>query len=173
MHRSVISFRYPWSLTVTKRTASTKSAPARKTTRTAAPKSNNVKKRKAGREEVTLERREKERRETKTATAVAPPLERRQKVNRRRQIDPTTCERDYTDAEVEFMNALEVYKRKNGRMFPTCSEVLEVIRGLGYVKPGPVPNPPVSELQSNGVLEHEFGFANRSERYAADFDTVS
>jgi hypothetical protein len=63
-----------------------------------------------------------------------PQLERRKKVNRRRQIDPTTCERDYTDQEVEFMNALDDYKRKSGRMFPTCSEVLEVLHGLGYVK---------------------------------------
>ena len=30
-------------------------------------------------------------------------LERRVKVNRRRQIDPTTCERDYTADEIEFM----------------------------------------------------------------------
>jgi len=32
------------------------------------------------------------------------------------------------------MTALDEYKRKSGRMFPTCSEVLEVIRDLGYVK---------------------------------------
>ena len=32
------------------------------------------------------------------------------------------------------MNALDDYKRKSGRMFPTCSEVLEVINSLGYVK---------------------------------------
>ena len=61
-------------------------------------------------------------------------IERRKKVNRRRQIDPTTCERDYTVDEVEFMNALDDYKRTSGRMFPTCSEVLEVLRGLGYAK---------------------------------------
>ena len=61
-------------------------------------------------------------------------LERRVKVNRRRQIDPTTCERDYSVEEIEFMSALDEYKRRNGRMFPTCSEVLEVIRGLGYEK---------------------------------------
>ena len=60
--------------------------------------------------------------------------ERREKVNRRRQIDPTTCERDYTTAEIEFMHALELYKRSSGRMFPTCSEVLEVLLGLGYAK---------------------------------------
>ena len=58
--------------------------------------------------------------------------ERRVKVERRRQIDPTTCERDYTDDEVEFMKAMDEYKRRSGRMFPTWSEVLEVVRGLGY-----------------------------------------
>jgi len=61
-------------------------------------------------------------------------LERRAKVNRRRQIDPTTCERDYTPDEIEFMNAMDEYKRCNGRMFPTCSEILEVIQSLGYRK---------------------------------------
>lgn len=52
----------------------------------------------------------------------------------RRQIDPTTCEREYSDDEVEFMNAIDQYKRTNGRPFPTCSEILEVIRSLGYAK---------------------------------------
>ena len=32
------------------------------------------------------------------------------------------------------MNALDDYKRKSGRMFPTCSEILEVIHSIGYVK---------------------------------------
>jgi hypothetical protein len=35
------------------------------------------------------------------------------------------------------MNAMDDYKRKSGRMFPTWSEVLEVVRSLGYVKPEP------------------------------------
>jgi hypothetical protein len=61
-------------------------------------------------------------------------LQRRVKVSRRRQIDPTTCERDYTPDEIEFMGAMDEYKRRNGRMFPTCSEVLEVVRSLGYEK---------------------------------------
>jgi len=58
----------------------------------------------------------------------------RPKVQRRKMIDPTTCERDYSQDDVEFMKAIDEYKRKNGRMFPTWSEVLEVIRGLGYTK---------------------------------------
>jgi hypothetical protein len=90
-----------------------------------------------GEEEVSIDRRRNERREETAGPSggtSAPQLERRKKVSRRRQIDPTTCERDYTDQEVEFMNALDDYKRKSGRMFPTCSEVLEVLRGLGYLK---------------------------------------
>ncbi len=58
----------------------------------------------------------------------------RRKVQRRRQIDPTTCERDYSNDEIEFMQAMDDYKRKNGRMFPTCSEILEVVRSIGYHK---------------------------------------
>jgi hypothetical protein len=62
--------------------------------------------------------------------------ERRAKVQRRRQIDPTTCEREYSPEEIEFMHALDAYKHASGRMFPTCSEILEVIRALGYAKNG-------------------------------------
>lgn len=51
---------------------------------------------------------------------------------RRRMIDPTTCDRDYAADELEFMQALDRYKRASGRMFPTCSEILEVLRSLGY-----------------------------------------
>ncbi len=85
---------------------------------------------------VTIDRRRGERRDKKESAPKSekPASEPRRKVQRRRQIDPTTCERDYTNDEVEFMQALEAYKRANGRMFPTCSEVLEVIRKLGYVK---------------------------------------
>ncbi|VTS02932.1 hypothetical protein [Tuwongella immobilis] len=60
--------------------------------------------------------------------------EKRNQSDRRRLIDPTTCERDYTDEETEFMTAMERYKRENRRPFPTWSEVLEVIRSLGYRK---------------------------------------
>ena len=56
----------------------------------------------------------------------------RRKVERRRQIDPTTCERDYSNEEVEFMSAMDDYKRRSGRQFPTWSEVLEVLRAMGY-----------------------------------------
>ena len=75
--------------------------------------------------------------------------ERREELGeRRRQIDPTTCERDYSIDEIEFMKAMDQYKRANRRPFPTWSEVLEVLRSLGYRKvatatalPGVPPQP--------------------------------
>jgi hypothetical protein len=93
-------------------------------------------------ETITIDRRENQdrrraigRRERNAPVAVERrDIERRVKVSRRRQIDPTTCERDYTLEEIEFMGAMDAYKRHSGRMFPTCSEVLEVLKSLGYEK---------------------------------------
>jgi hypothetical protein len=88
--------------------------------------------------EATIDRRSKDRRGHARRKS-AKPVDRearngteRRKVERRRQIDPTTCERDYSDEEIEFMRAMDKYKRENGRPFPTWSEVLEVLRALGY-----------------------------------------
>ena len=73
-----------------------------------------------------------------TATAKATRAARaRQVSSRRRHVDPTTCDRDYTAAELEFMRAMQEYKRSSGRPFPTWSEVLEVVRELGYRKDEP------------------------------------
>jgi hypothetical protein len=60
--------------------------------------------------------------------------ERRHQGERRRQVDPTTCEKDYSEEEIIFMKAMDQYKRANRRPFPTWSEVLEVLRSLGYRK---------------------------------------
>lgn len=92
--------------------------------------------------EVQMERRtmnsrrqaDGERRKVNVLVAEERRVGERRATHRRRQIDPTTCERDYTEDEVEFMRALDSYKRASGRMFPTCSEILEVVRGLGYAK---------------------------------------
>jgi len=109
---------------------------------------------------ATDRRRSKDRRQTPDRRKKNAPVaverrkvERRVKVNRRRQIDPTTCERDYTADEIEFMNAMDEYKRASGRMFPTCSEVLEVIRKLGYEKRPPegVPEVPAEDLEPTPV----------------------
>jgi hypothetical protein len=103
--------------------------------------------------QVKIDRRTKAERRTSDRRKQAAPVvverregQRRAKVQRRRQIDPTTCERDYNGEEIEFMQALDAYKRANGRMFPTCSEILEVVRALGYVRVrAGEPQPPAAE----------------------------
>jgi hypothetical protein len=101
----------------------------------------------AGNAEVQVERRTmaarrqagSDRRKMDVSVAEERRTGERRNTQRRRQIDPTTCERDYNGDEIEFMRALDSYKRASGRMFPTCSEILEVIRSLGYAK-SPSPN---------------------------------
>jgi len=120
----------------TKKKSTKKSA--RTTTAKKKPSAAKAKATKAGEKEVKMDRRRQDdRREEETLELTSPIPERREKVQRRRQIDPTTCERDYSTDEVEFMNAMDEYKRTSGRMFPTCSEVLEVIRDLGYTRLSP------------------------------------
>jgi hypothetical protein len=113
--------------------------------------------------EVTLDRREaaerrdsEERRQARTPVAEERRQTPRRKVPRRRQIDPTTCERDYSDQEIEFMQAMDAYKRSSGRMFPTCSEILEVLRDLGYQqigKPSETPHAAQPEVEREADVE--------------------
>jgi hypothetical protein len=112
----------------------------------------------AGDQIVALDRRRGGRREMEASElqmrAVIAEEKKRNKTQRRRQIDPTTCERDYSGDEVEFMQAMDAYKRKNGRMFPTCSEILEVIRDLGYVRQSTNAAPEVSsDTAAEATLE--------------------
>jgi hypothetical protein len=72
-----------------------------------------------------------------------------EKTERRRQVDPTTCEKEYSKDEIDFMQAMDLYKRANRRPFPTWSEVLEVLQSLGYRKtaePTPLPGLPTAHI---------------------------
>ena len=60
--------------------------------------------------------------------------ERRERKERRRRVDPTTFEKQYTDDELEFMNAMQRFKERSGKPFPTHGEVLRVAAALGYRK---------------------------------------
>jgi hypothetical protein len=49
--------------------------------------------------------------------------------------DPTTIEDpEYAADEVEFMMAMESYKSRRRRRFPTWAEALGVLKSLGYTK---------------------------------------
>ena len=50
---------------------------------------------------------------------------------------------EYAADEVEFLKAMELLKRS--RPFPTWSEVLRVLKGLGYRKVEPCPSPSTGE----------------------------
>lgn len=48
----------------------------------------------------------------------------------------TTKPSDMGGDVIEFMTAVDDYKRVNDRPFPTWSEVLQIVKDLGYQKAG-------------------------------------
>jgi len=69
-----------------------------------------------------------------TRPAPAKDPERRVKKERRGRIDPTTFEKQYTDEEMEFMNAMQRFKELSGTSFPSYGDVLKVAVAIGYRK---------------------------------------
>ena len=74
---------------------------------------------------------------------VSVPVERRAGGDRRAQVDRRDPSQragnyDLDDETLEFITAVNRFKTDTGRSFPTWSEVLEIVRALGYVK-GPTP----------------------------------
>jgi len=75
-------------------------------------------------------------------------LDQRRGPGRRRSDDRKAAEEgQMTDEQFEFLLAIDEYKRKNARPFPTWTEVLEVIKALGYRK--------VAEPQPLGQVKRE------------------
>jgi predicted transcriptional regulator len=66
-------------------------------------------------------------------------MERRRGPGRRRSDQRRSAEEgEMSDEQFEFLMAIDEYKRVNNRPFPTWTEVLEVIKHLGYRKVAPV-----------------------------------
>ncbi len=62
-------------------------------------------------------------------------LDRRRGPGRRRSDERKAAEEgQMSDEQFEFVMAIDEYKRANARPFPTWTEVLEVIKALGYRK---------------------------------------
>lgn len=65
-------------------------------------------------------------------------LERRRGPGRRRtDFTKSAEEGEMTQEQFLFISAVEAFKRSNGKMFPTWTDVLEVVRLLGYRKTMP------------------------------------
>jgi hypothetical protein len=74
-------------------------------------------------------------RRTNVERRVVSGLERRRGPGRRRSDDRKAAEEgEMTAEQFEFCMAIETYKKANKKMFPTWTEVLEVMRHLGYRK---------------------------------------
>ena len=71
--------------------------------------------------------------------------DRRRGPGRRRNDDRKAAEEgEMTDEQFELLQAIESYKKANSVSFPTFTEVLEIIKALGYRKvaePQPLANP--------------------------------
>jgi hypothetical protein len=62
-------------------------------------------------------------------------LDRRRGPGRRLADDRKSAEEgQMSDEQFDFLMAIDEYKRKNSRPFPTWTEVLDVIKALGYRK---------------------------------------
>jgi hypothetical protein len=62
-------------------------------------------------------------------------LDRRRGPGRRLTDERKAAEQgQMSDEQLEFLMAIDEYKRQNTRPFPTWTEVLEVIKALGYRK---------------------------------------
>jgi hypothetical protein len=62
-------------------------------------------------------------------------LDRRRGPGKRRSDDRRSAEEgQMSDEQFEFLMAINEYKRANARPFPTWTEVLEIIKALGYRK---------------------------------------
>ena len=62
-------------------------------------------------------------------------LDRRRGPGRRRTEERRCAEEGYlSDEQLDFLMAIEQYKKQNNRPFPTWTEVLEIIKAMGYRK---------------------------------------
>jgi hypothetical protein len=83
------------------------------------------------------ERRAAQRRKAKRRSVVdrRTGLERRRGPGRRRSDDRRSAEEgEMTDEQFEFIVAINEYKQVNRRPFPTWTEVLDVVKAIGYRK---------------------------------------
>lgn len=84
---------------------------------------------------TTEDRRIAQGRRTQSQIDRRSGLERRRGPGRRRADSRRSAEEgELTDEQFEFVMAMDEYKRANKRPFPSWTEVLEVVKYLGYRK---------------------------------------
>jgi hypothetical protein len=83
--------------------------------------------------QTSADRRKKGRRDDAVDRRV--DLDRRRGPGKRRSDDRRSAEEgQLTDEQFDFLMAVDDYKKLNNRPFPSWTEILEVIKALGYRK---------------------------------------
>lgn len=78
--------------------------------------------------------------------------------------EPARAETEFSPAELDFIKAMDEYKKSSGRMFPTWSEILEVLKGIGYEKPHDNRSVPAPETPVDPVAEMPVTGADTTKR---------
>jgi len=91
-------------------------------------------------------------------------LDRRRGPGRRRSDDRKAAEEGHmSDEQFEFLMAIDEYKRANSRPFPTWTEVLEIVKALGYRR---VAEPqPLAESRSQDDKGEEVVWASQAQQH--------
>ena len=59
-----------------------------------------------------------------------------QEITEHRKVERRINEYPMTDDELDFIKAVNDYKARYNKPFPTWSEILHILKSLGYEKPG-------------------------------------
>ena len=101
---------------------------------------------KSDKDSVFAQRRDAVKERRKAVVDRRLDLDRRRGPGKRRSDDRRSAEEgQMTDEQFEFVTAIDEYKRVNQKPFPTWTEVLEVIKAMGYRK--------IAEPQPLGVSD--------------------
>jgi len=104
-------------------------------------------------QEIGDERREKNDRRDVVDRRIG--LDRRRGPGRRRSEDRKSAEEgNMSDEQFEFLMAIDDYKRLNDRPFPTWTEVLEVVKAIGYIKTSEAEYSDEAAYEDEKVAEH-------------------
>jgi hypothetical protein len=100
----------------------------------------------------TKEQRKRERRQNIVDRRLG--LDRRRGPGIRRDYERKSAEEgEMTDEQFEFLMAIDQYKRQNNRPFPTWTEVLDVIKAVGYRKVAPAQS--LNSLKEENDAKHQ------------------
>jgi len=112
---------------------------------------------------MSEELKQNDRRSEKSERRAAASMDRRSGMDRRRgpgrrrgEVRRAAEEGEITGELLDFIMAIDEYKRVNERPFPTWSEIFEIVQYLGYRKVAPLATH-INTASNSEVLESAHG----------------